>query len=85
MYLITLTSPAGCSSTETVRVTVNPEADVLIILSEPDSIKYCICESDFSGVLRIEAKTVEGATLKYQWEQQRLMLLVIVLTPDLQD
>ncbi|MDR2026978.1 MAG: hypothetical protein LBQ01_05375, partial [Prevotellaceae bacterium] len=67
IYLITLTSRAGCSSTETVRVTVNPKAGVSITLSEPDSIKYCICENGFSGVLIVEAETVEGAKLEYQW------------------
>jgi hypothetical protein len=67
IYLITLTSPSGCTAEQNVTVKVNPNSIAPIIISQPNSLTYCVCEKEFSGTLEVVAETVEGATLGYQW------------------
>ncbi|MDR1593305.1 MAG: T9SS type A sorting domain-containing protein, partial [Prevotellaceae bacterium] len=66
-YLITLTSPEGCTATQTVTATVYPVLDPPKITSQPPAaITYSVCEQDAKNI-EIKAETVAGTTLSYQW------------------
>jgi hypothetical protein len=68
IYVITLTSPEGCTATDTVTATVYPKTDPPKIVSQSvENVTYSVCELEHSDVLEVVAETVEGATLSYQW------------------
>jgi hypothetical protein len=67
-YIITISSPEGCTAVETVTVTVNP-ISVISIIEQPADTTYCVCEKDIRYKLAVkpEANSCRGNTFFYQW------------------
>jgi hypothetical protein len=63
-YLITVTSPDGCTATQTVTVTVYPKSESPKITGVP--VPFSVCDQEIK-VLEVTSGTVDGTSLSYQW------------------
>jgi hypothetical protein len=69
-YVITMISPEGCVTVDTLKAKVNPVSEPPALTGHPADTTYCVCEKDLSCKLAVTPQTDNnnnGGKLFYQW------------------
>jgi uncharacterized protein YjdB len=66
-YIVTMTSPDGCTAVDTITVTINPLLSQTKINRQPNDTVYCVCERDKCHKLLAGAEAENGVKYFYQW------------------